>query len=32
MVEEIFRLGGTFALQLCVIYFWYYIMSRTGSF
>ncbi len=32
MLEEIFRLGGTFVLQLGVIYFWYYIMSRTGSF
>ena len=32
MVEDIFRLGGTFALQVGFIFFWYYIMSRTGSF
>ena len=32
MAEEFFRLGGTFALQVCFIFFWYYIISRTGSF
>jgi hypothetical protein len=32
MVEEIFRLGGTFLVVLGTIYFWYYIISRTGSF
>jgi hypothetical protein len=32
MFEELFRLGSTFGLQLLVIGFWYYIMSRTGSF
>jgi hypothetical protein len=32
MAEEFFRLGGTFALQLGFILFWYYIISRTGSF
>ena len=32
MAEEIFRLGGTFALQVGFILLWYYIISRTGSF
>jgi hypothetical protein len=32
MVEDLFRLGGTFALQLGFILFWYYVISRTGSF
>jgi len=32
MAEEIFRLAGTFALGLGFIFFWYYIISRTGSF
>ena len=32
MFEELFRLVGTFAFQLLVIGFWYYILSRTGSF
>ena len=32
MVEELFRLVSAFGLQLLVIGFWYYIISRTGSF
>ncbi len=32
MAEELFRIAGTFALQVGFIFFWYYIMSRTGSF
>ena len=32
MVEDLFRLGGTFALQVGFILFWYYVISRTGSF
>ena len=32
MAEDIFRLGGTFALQIAIIFLWYYIISRTGSF
>jgi hypothetical protein len=32
MVEDLFRLGGTFALQVLIILLWYYIISRTGSF
>jgi len=32
MVEDLFRLGGTFALQVVFIFFWYYVISRTGSF
>jgi len=32
MVEDLFRLGGTFALQVAFILFWYYVISRTGSF
>ena len=32
MFEEIFRLGGTFVITFGAICFWYYIMSRTGSF
>ena len=32
MFEELLRLGSAFGLQLLVIGFWYYIMSRTGSF
>ncbi len=32
MLEEIFRIGGTFAFQAGIILFWYYVISRTGSF
>jgi uncharacterized protein YjeT (DUF2065 family) len=32
MVEDILRIGGTFALQVGFIVFWYYVISRTGSF
>jgi len=32
MFEEIFRLGAAFGLQLVVFAFWYYVISRTGSF
>jgi hypothetical protein len=32
MAEDIFRLGGTFAIQVGFIFLWYYIISRTGSF
>jgi hypothetical protein len=32
MAEDLFRLGGTFVLQVGFICFWYYIISRTGSF
>jgi hypothetical protein len=32
MAEDLFRLGGTFAVQLGFILFWYYVISRTGSF
>lgn len=32
MAEDLFRLGCTFALQVGFIFFWYYVMSRTGSF
>ncbi len=32
MFEELFRLGSAFGLQLIVILFWYYVISRTGSF
>jgi hypothetical protein len=31
-MEELFRLGGTFVVQIGFIFFWYYIISRTGSF
>ncbi len=32
MVEEFFRLGGAFVVQIGFVFFWYYIISRTGSF
>ena len=32
MAEDWFRLGGTFALQIGFVLFWYYVISRTGSF
>ena len=32
MLEELLRLGGTFAVAMGAIGFWYYVMSRTGSF
>ena len=32
MFEEIFRLGGTFAFGVVMVLFWYYVISRTGSF
>jgi hypothetical protein len=32
MAEDLFRLGGTFAIQIGFIAFWYYVISRTGSF
>ena len=32
MLEDLFRLGCTFGLQVALIFFWYYVISRTGSF
>lgn len=32
MLEEIFRIVASMGLQLLVILFWYYIISRLGSF
>jgi hypothetical protein len=32
VLEDLFRIAGTFALQLGFVFFWYYIISRTGSF
>ena len=32
MAEDLFRLVGTFAIQIGFIFFWYYVISRTGSF
>jgi hypothetical protein len=32
MAEDLFRLAGTFSIQIVFIFFWYYVISRTGSF
>jgi hypothetical protein len=32
MLEDLFRLAGTFALGVGAVFFWYYVISRTGSF
>ncbi len=32
MLEDFLRLALSFGVQTVVIMFWYYIMSRTGSF
>jgi len=32
VIEEILRLGFAWAICAVVVVFWYYIMSRLGSF
>lgn len=32
MLEDLLRLAGTFALGAGFVCFWYYVISRTGSF
>ena len=32
MLEDLLRLAGTFALGVGFVFFWYYVISRTGSF
>ena len=31
MLEDIIRFAICFGLQIGVFYFWYFVMSRTGS-
>lgn len=32
MLEEIIRLAGAWGLCVLIVLFWYYIMSRLGTF